>query len=84
MKLFCGKLRHLKLFIMDSLYLGIGSNLGDRGENIKSALILLEKLGSMFCGPHPFMKLNRLGLKTRIGFIILLLRLKRSLIQPMF
>ncbi|MBU0668410.1 2-amino-4-hydroxy-6-hydroxymethyldihydropteridine diphosphokinase [Patescibacteria group bacterium] len=30
---------------MDDLYLGIGSNMGDRGENIKAALVLLERWG---------------------------------------
>jgi len=64
---------------MDSLYLGIGSNLGDRGENIKSALILLEKLGINVLRSSSIYETEPVGFKDQDWFYNIVVKAKTEL-----
>ena len=53
---------------MEKIYLSLGSNVGDRGDNLKSALVLLEKWGIKIVRSSSIYETEPLGFKDQDWF----------------
>lgn len=53
---------------MEKIYLSLGSNMGDRGENLQSAMVLLEKWGVKIVRSSSIYETEPIGLKNQGWF----------------
>jgi len=58
---------------MDKVYLGLGSNLGDRGKNIQSAMVLLERWGFSIIRSSSIYETEPFGVKDQGWFFNMVL-----------
>jgi len=53
---------------MNKIYLSLGSNVGDRGENLQSAMVMLEKWGIKIVRASSIYETEPVGLKNQDWF----------------
>ncbi len=59
---------HNKINYMKKLFIGLGSNLGDRGKNLQDALVLLEKWGIKVVRSSSIYETEPIGYKNQPDF----------------